>query len=177
MRSGFVRGTIWSFLAIACLFPTVSVAEPTLTETIAFINGQFAKCSARSTGEIYYATMNTTVELLNGAMIQAKVHITHFGKRGIWSESSRNLRFSLAALSTDVSVKPTDGYAAIGISCSHPRCIESKRQSVKTTKRQRVKTEHYTQDGLYTCNLQIAEKIQRAFIHAIKISKGKDDLF
>ena len=189
MGQGFVQWKICFFLSIICLFPAASMAEPTLQETIAFINRQLSKCmpahvdpnpAPHTRGKGHF-TESLTIVLLGGGMIRLEQE--RLLKYGATLKEVSTQTVSLAALSADIAIspKPPSEPSWINIPCSHSNCVSYYKETERIEKRKapRVSRYKYSGLGIPICGseMKAAEKIRKAFIHAIKISREEDDLF
>ena len=133
-------------LTVLFLFPSVLAAEPSLAETVQYIE---AKLSAHD------SHMQARSFRLNGRTVN---YITKHGRR---------YTFKLDDLSTRVTRMSWAGDWKIGVSCARGSCIlEKKADEVERTGGIELRASF--PDG---------ERVQKALIHAIRISGGKDELF
>lgn len=139
-------------LTVPFLFPSVLAAEPSLAETVQYIE---AKITAV---EIWGGTWGGKSFRLNGRTV---TYITRASSQGRYT-------FKLDALSTGVAVKECGvENCTIGISCARGACISQH----KGDEKERA-------GGIdFLVSRVDAERVQKALTHAIRISGGKDELF
>ena len=139
-------------LTVPFLFPSTLAAEPSLAETIQYIE---AKLNARPS--------NLTHTLrLNGQIVT----YSHRHEEG----STATYTFELGDMSTTVGTKleMTDTWR-VNVSCARGLCVSFRRNTRNINKMRGGVTFHVSTHD--------AERVQKALVHAIKLSGGKDELF
>ena len=142
-------------LTVPFLFPSVLAAEPSLAETVQYIE---AKLRSERTFR------------LNGGKI------TSTESRGLGSRTV--ITFQLGALSTTVGVEKGIGPAEVKISCARGKCILCRYFEENDD----GDNEEWSRETIGGTSFEVqhkidAERVRKALIHAIKISGGKDELF
>ena len=152
-------------LTVPFLFPSALAAEPSLAETIQYIEAKLS--NVPSSGNT--SSSDSRTFRLNGGEITC-------------TTTSRWMRevitFQLGALSSTVNVVE-EGIrdAEVKISCARGRCI-SYRYLTKNDDGDYEEWERRMMGGTsFKVHRIDAERIQKALIHAIKISGGKEELF
>lgn len=137
-------------LAVPFLFPSALAAEPSLAETVQYIE-------AKLTAYNNFFANNVKLFRLNGRTV------TCIKERG------EELTFKLSDLSTSIRVREVDPAIgpAIHVSCARRVCVSHTDDGG---------TEIKGGIELPVSPLD-AEKVQKALTHAIRISGGKDELF
>ena len=142
-------------LLVPFLFPSALAAEPSLAETIQYIE---AKISAVGGYQKYFR--------LNGGIV---TYIHTYDLDG----SAKTFTFQLGALSTTVDVKSD----AVTVSCTRGVCISS-RDVYRDSDGEIENTTTRTIGEIdIPVNHKDIERVQKALTHAIKLSGGKDELF
>ena len=141
-------------LIVPFLFPSALAAEPSLAETIQYIE---AKISNPTRCQIYFR--------LNGGNVTLR--------RDYEGGDSWTITFQLGALSTTVDVKDR----GVTGSCARGLCISIRRdyrgddgevETMSTTTTGKINIPVKPED---------VERVRKALTHAIKLSGGKDELF
>ena len=147
-------------LTVPFLFPSVLAAEPSLAETIQYIEAKLSNSPG----------LERITFRLNGGKI---THTSSdYGSREVST-------FQLDALSTTVDVEHGDipKWKEVKISCARGRCISS-RSLFKDDDGDYEERNRKMIGGMSFEVYSIdAEKIKKALTHAIRISGGKDELF
>ena len=147
-------------LIVPFLFPSTLAAEPSLAETVQYLEVKLSNASL---------TTDTITFRLNGGKITYTITYTGYDQDG-WREVSS---FQLGALSTAVDVDPGLINDEVRISCARGKCISYRLFDDDGDERRRGTT-----GGMSFMAHKIdSEKIQKALTHAIRISGGKDELF
>ncbi len=178
-------------LVLVCVFgmSTISAAEPTLEETITYINERLVRCMAEYTEspapnfKIKYNVGNKVMlEDVDTLRIEEnKVSVWYYSH----NKTSNALRtqsvnlIKLNELFFPVYVSHNETYSTIGFSCHREGCI---RANWVITDLGDDDDEPNKGDGLFkrttldTCsNETMVNKIAKAFNHVIKISGGNED--
>lgn len=135
-------------LAVPFLFPSALAAEPSLAETVQYIE-------AKLTAYNDFWTNNVKLFILNGRTV------TCIKERG------EELTFKLSDLSTSIRVREAAIGPAIHVSCARRACV-SHTDDGGTEIKGGIELPVSPPD---------VERVQKALSHAIKISGGKDELF
>ena len=147
-------------LTVPFLFPSVLAAEPSLAETVQYIEAKLSNIPFRS-------TESRTFRLNRG-----KITSTRYGY-----ERREVVTFQLGALSSTVDVEKGSTEDEVKISCARGRCI-SYRLLVKDDDGDYEERRRRMMGGTsFEVHSIDAERIRKALIHAIRISGGKDELF
>lgn len=200
-RTNFLLVVFVSVVIAALMWvPKAQSAEPTLKETIEYIDTKLSQCGIVETG--YYLKRGngdkshlsltdqyktkTTVRLLESDEILFEADISHeMGginhSKGIWldniSRSYKHIgRVRLSDLTANVDIEST-GFVVFR--CSRKDCINVRHIGIITDGVDTTKTDaegKNSHDGFSVCD-QYQEKVKRALTHAIKISGGKEELF
>ena len=150
-------------LIVPLLFPSALAAEPSLAETIQYIE---AKISATGTRQKYFR--------LNGGTV-------NYIKYGVYNSTS-TYKFQLGALSTTVTLDGGTGGEIYGVtyvraSCARGTCI-SYRRVVRNQDGEIDSTTDKIEGAIVlSVKSHDAERVRKALTHAIKLSGGKDELF
>ena len=147
-------------LIVPFLFPSVLAAEPSLAETVQYIE---AKLSADGG---YQETFR---------QIGQNITYRKRNEDNTWGET---YTFQLGALSTTVEVKERSGtmLAVITVSCARGACISKREFHVYRGEREEKSLSVGGMSFTVDTNTD-ARKLQKALTHAIKLSGGKDELF
>ena len=152
-------------LLVPFLFPSTLAAEPSLAETIQYIE---AKISANKP----HSSHNTHFKFR-----QIGQNIIHENHRFPWKTT---YTFQLGALSTTVEMRGDDNYE-VQVSCALGKCIRVKREKFLDSMKgwKEVDLESPERGGLsfWVNTNSSAEKLRKALTHAIELSGGKDELF
>ena len=195
------RAVIGNFF---CLLATASASEPTLQETIDFIQTkveghsceyEYTKATDTPEEKHMFKSSDVTIALLDNKTILVEKRWTYRGQivpQSRWTTVSTLVKkVRLADLSTDVKTMIPGGTARhIKVNCRKSGCLEWKetnqnRKTVTTFWRYEEEEKFLpdtqgvsSSSDLFTvCNQERAEKIKKALTHAIRISGGKDELF
>lgn len=147
-------------LTVPFLFPSALAAEPSLAETVQYIEAKLSNVPSSSDSRTFR---------LNGGKITCTT--TSWRAREV-------ITFQLGALSSTVNVVE-EGIrdAKVKISCARGRCI-SYRYLMENDDGDYEEWKRGMMGGTSFKVHQIdAERIQKALIHAIRISGGKEELF
>ena len=137
-------------LIVPFLFPSALAAEPSLAETIQYIE---AKINEPDSRQVYFR--------LNGGNVTFR--------RDYWDGESRTITFQLGALSTTVDAWER----GVDVSCARGLCISIMRD-YPNDDHDTIKT---TGEIFIPVKTQDVERVQKALTHAIELSGGKDELF
>ena len=140
-------------LLVPFLFPSALAAEPSLAETIQYIEAKIN------------ATDNTPSTFrLSGRNIIYRI-------READNEWGETYTFQLDALSTTVDVKEHE----VKVSCARGVCISKKRFYIY--RGERLEESVSVGSVSFLVLSMDVERVQKALTHAIKLSGGKDELF
>ena len=148
-------------LTVPFLFPSVLAAEPSLAETIQYIEAKLSN--------IPFSDDSRTFRLNRGKITSTRYK---YDERVV-------VTFQLGALSSTVDVEEGifSSDKKVKISCARGRCI-SYRRLRKDDDGDYEERERRMMGGMpFEVHSIDAERIRKALIHAIKISGGKDELF
>lgn len=175
-------------------------AEPTLKETIEFIDVKLSQCGEVDTirqsgieGNFYVThdeTIKTRIGVLQSNRIYFEANIHSYKAATLISptktigtisiDSIYRGEVSLRDLSTDVVIEGT----RIVISCSRPECIKVTEEGIKYdmndedfNPKRRFQNKSNKSVNFFAVCKKNQEKIVKALTHAIKISGGKEELF
>lgn len=202
-RTNFLLFVFVSVVIAALMWvPKAQSAEPTLKETIEYIDTKFSQCGTVESG--YYmkqgsgdsshlsltnqVKIKTTIRLLKSDEILFEADISHkiggFNhSKDIWlpstSESYKYIgRVRLSALTANVDIESP----SVVVRCSRKDCINVRKIGESTFTSEGVNTQKIDEEtkasfnNFHVCD-QYQEKVKRALTHAIKISGGKEELF
>ena len=153
-------------LIVPFLFPSILAAEPSLAETIEYIE---AKLNNEAVDTMY----DYTIFRLNGRTVN---YITQVGKH--LSGDRYEYTFQLSDLSTTVETEQETSLLwnplsvlRVRATCARGTCVSKSvggRNSSTTTRQGEI---------ILRVSPGDAERVQKALTHAIKLSGGKDELF
>ena len=145
-------------LLVPFLFPSALAAEPSLAETVQYIE---AKLVAQDKGLTNYKARSFR---LNGRTV-TYIRKTKYGR-------IERLTFKLGDLSTGAMVEQEAFIWRVNVTCARGACISN-----RITYEGEVE-EDRKEGGIILEVYRIdVERVQKALIHAIKLSGGKDELF
>lgn len=149
-------------LLVPFLFPSTLAAEPSLAETVQYIEAKI--------------------------LTRYRHHVPTFrlsGRNVIYSHHLQNNRrikytdtFTLDSLSTTIEVVPIDNHpdkVEIVAYCSHSRCVSHNRSMLDS--KEIIEIESTAGHISFLIFRRDAERVRKALTHAIKLSGGKDELF
>lgn len=153
-------------LLVPFLFPSALAAEPSLAETVQYIE---AKISSEDTSGIHTFRLNGR-----------NITYSYRGNSGVRGTTST---FQLGALSTtvDLDIAPAGKRSSVQISCARGACISEESFYISRkghpTKERREEERRSAGGAKFYVLSKDAERVQKALVHAIKLSGGKDELF
>ena len=186
-----------------CLLATASASEPTLQESIDFIQTkvkghscEYVNVENRPNEKVVdlHKSSGTTIALLDNKTILVEMRrarttvLEHYSTSSDSYYSERKTvvqKVRMADLSTNVKIRIHDGTERnIEVNCRKSGCLEWKETDIKKTtpylsERSLSDTQGVSSSSiLFTvCDQERAEKIKKALTHVIRISGGKDELF
>ena len=176
-------------LLVPLLFPSALAAEPSLAETVAYIDAKLGSWNEKyifAGGDItWHMTSNQKTFRLDGrTATYSHVDADSFGTKVRYEYT-----FQLSALSTEVTAyskeaqeifeqppeSPDRIVGVVRVACARGRCISVHTSSVEG---KGEKTKGNDQAVLiFRVDPDDVERVQRALTHAIELSGGKDELF